>query len=145
LVNNAGESDIVYMSDTKETFVNKKDDLEFRISSALTSAECRELGVTNSVKMSTPMLVDGKTGVLSIYDRNQGEWAKPEQLYVDSYWQEYHEPRVEMKQKFRDVSGGVVSRWRLYVHPSIGKRFFVEGISRNLEDGSAEVTMKEVF
>lgn len=137
------ESDIVYMSDTKETFVNKKDDLEFKITTALTSAECKQLGVNNAVKLSSPHNVNTDSALLSIYDYNIGEPAKPEQLYVDAYWKEWHEPRVVLTQNFED--GDHVSFFNLYRHPAMGKTFHVEGISRNLTEGTAEIVMKEVF
>ena len=138
------ENDIIYMSDTKETFVNKKDDLEFKITTALTSAECSALGVNNSVKMSAPQNETTGDVLLAIYDQSTATAAKPEQLYVDAYWQEWHDPRVEMTQNFMD-EGGAVSLFNRYRHPAIGKTFFIEGISRNLTEGTAEVTMKELF
>ena len=135
--------DIVYMSDTKETFVNKKDDLEFRMTTALTSTECKVLGVKNSVNLSTPLCVETGDGLLGIYDRHNGEMAKPEQHYVDAYWREWHEPRVVMEQSLED--GLRISPFHHYRHPAIGKTFHVQDISRNLEDGSARLTMKELF
>lgn len=138
------ESDIVYMSDTGERFVNRKDDLEMRITTALTSSECKQLGVNNAVKLSSPENTVTHSALLSIYDAATDTQAKPEQLYVDAYWREWHEPRVEMVQNFMD-EGGIVSPLNLYRHPTIGKTFHVEGISRNLADGTAKVTMKEVF
>ncbi len=136
------DEDIVYMSDTKETYVNKKDDLEFKITTALTSAEAKSLGVKNSVKLSSPTTASGDA-LMSITDTNSGDTAKPEQLYVDAYWREWHEPRVVMTQNFED--GTHISPWNLYRHPAIGKTFHVEGISRNLYEGTAEITMKEIF
>ena len=138
------ERDIVYMSDTKETFVNKKDDLEMKITTALTSKECSQLGVNNAVKLSSPYNVTTDSALLTICDRTSGTTAKPEQLYVDAYWQEWHEPRVVMTQNFMD-EGDTVSLFNLYTHPAMGKTFHVEGISRNLTDGTAKVTMKEVY
>ena len=144
LVNNTGDNDLVYMSDTKESFVNVKDDLEMKINSALTAAECQALDVTDSVKMSTPVNTLTGEGLLTIYDHNQETSAKPEQLYVDSYYREWHAPRVVMTQKLADEDGGIVSLFAHYRHPMMGKTFFVEGISRNLEEGYAEMTLKEI-
>lgn len=144
LVNNTGDNDIIYMSDTKETFVNRKDDIEFKISSALTSAEARELGVTDSVKMSTPTVVSTGEALLQIYDYSRKTNAKAEQLYVDSYYQEWHSPRIELTQKLEDTAGGIVSLFAHYRHPAMNRTFFVEGISRNLEEGYAEMTLKEI-
>lgn len=144
LVNNTGDNDIVYMSDTKEQFVNKKDDIEFRISSALTSEESRAIGVTDCVKMSTPLNISTGEGVLSLYDHIRKETGKPEQFYVDSYYKEYHEPRIQMVQKLVDTEGGIVDMFTHYRHPALSRTFFVQGISRNLESGEAEMTLKEI-
>lgn len=144
LVNNTGDNDLVYMSDTMESFVNVKDDIEMKINSALTAAECQALDVTDSVKMSTPVNTLTGEGLLTIYDHNRGESAKAEQLYVDSYYKEWHAPRVVMTQKLTDTDGGIVSLFAHYRHPMMGKTFFVQGISRNLTEGYAEMTLKEI-
>lgn len=144
LVNNTGDNDLVYMSDTKESFVNVKDDIEMKINSALTAAECQTLDVTDSVKMSTPLNTLTGEGLLAVYDYSRGVSAKPEQLYVDYYYKEWHAPRVVMTQKLTDTDGGIVNLFAHYRHPMMDKTFFVQGISRNLEEGYAEMTLKEV-
>lgn len=144
LVNNTGDNDLVYMSDTKESFVNVKDDIEMKINSGLTAAECQALDVTDSVKMSTPLNALTGEGLLTVYDYARGVSAKPEQLYVDYYYKEWHAPRVVMTQKLTDTDGGIVSLFAHYRHPMMDKTFFVQGISRNLEEGYAEMTLKEI-
>lgn len=144
LVNNTGDNDLVYMSDTKESFVNVKDDIEMKINSALTAAECQTLDVTDSVKMSTPLNTLTGEGLLAVYDYSRGVTAKPEQLYVDYYYKEWHAPRVVMTQKLTDTDGGIVNLFAHYRHPMMDKTFFVQGISRNLEEGYAEMTLKEI-
>jgi hypothetical protein len=144
LVNNTGDNDLVYMSDTKESFVNVKDDIEMKINSGLTAAECQALDVTDSVKMSTPLNALTGEGLLTVYDYARRVSAKPEQLYVDYYYKEWHAPRVVMTQKLTDTDGGIVSLFAHYRHPMMDKTFFVQGISRNLEEGYAEMTLKEI-
>lgn len=141
--NGDDDNDIIYMSDTKETFVNKKDDLEFKINSALTATECAQLGVSNTVKLSTPLNISTGDGVLEVYDRNGNVKAKPEQIYVDSYYTEYHKPRIVMEQKLRDIDN-VVSLFNHYRHEALDKEFFVLGIGRNLIEGRADLTLKEI-
>ena len=141
--NGNDDNDIIYMSDTKETFVNKKDDLEFKINSALTATECAQLGVSNTVKLSTPLNISTGNGVLEVYDRNGNVKAKPEQIYVDSYYTEYHKPRIVMEQKLRDIDN-VVSLFNHYRHEALDKEFFVQGIGRNLIEGRADLTLKEI-
>lgn len=141
--NGNDDNDIIYMSDTKETFVNKKDDLEFKINSALTATECAKLGVSNTVKLSTPLNILTGDGVLEVYDRNGNVKAKSEQIYVDSYYTEYHRPRIVMEQKLRDIDN-VVSLFNHYRHEALDKEFFVQGIGRNLIEGRADLTLKEI-
>lgn len=141
--NGNDDNDIIYMSDTKETFVNKKDDLEFKINSALTATECAKLGVSNTVKLSTPLNISTGDGVLEVYDRNGNVKAKPEQIYVDSYYTEYHKPRIVMEQKLRDIDN-VVSLFNHYRHEALDKEFFVQGLGRNLIEGRADLTLKEI-
>lgn len=143
LINNTDDSDIIYMSDTREEFTNKKDDLEFKINSALTAAECQALGVTNTVKLSTPLNTATAEAVLSIYDYTRDVQAKPEQIYVDSYYSEYHLPRILMEQKLVDANG-IIGLFNHYTHPALNKAFFVQGISRNLIEGRADLTIKEI-
>lgn len=141
--NSNDDNDIIYMSDTKESFVNKKDDLEFKINSALTATECAQLGVSNTVKLSTPLNIATGDGVLEVYDRNNNVKAKPEQIYVDSYYTEYHKPRIIMAQKLRDTDD-VISLFNHYRHEALGKEFYVQGIGRNLIEGRADLTLKEI-
>ena len=138
------EKDIVYKSDTGESFVNRKDDLEFRFTTALTSKECKALGVNNAVKLSSPQNEATKNALADIYDRNQNLTDKPEKLYVDAYWQEWHDPRVVMTQNVIEPKKGL-SFASIFSVPVIGKRFYVQGIDRNLTDGTAVVTMRELF
>lgn len=138
------EKDIVYKSDTGESFVNRKDDLEFRITTALTSKECKALGVNNAVKLSSPQNEATKNALISIYDRNQNLADKPEKLYVDAYWKEWHEPRVVMTQNVIEPKEGLGFA-SIFSVPVIGKRFYVQGIDRNLAEGTAVVTMRELF
>ena len=142
LINNTEDNDLIYLSDTVEKFVNKKDDLEMKINSALTSAECQQLGITNSIKLSTPTNTLTDEAVLSIYDYATDTQEKAEKLYVNSYYKEYHAPRIIIEQSITDNSR--MHPFFHYTHPALGKEFFVQSISRNLIEGTARLTMKEV-
>lgn len=143
LVTDLLDNDLTYVSDTDEAFVNKKDGLEFTITSALTAEERRELGVTNIMSLSTPVLTSTGNSVTDIYDRIQDVTAKAEQLYVDSYYQEFHTPKIIMEQNMQDRNG-IVDLFGHYYHPALDKVFFVQSISRNLVESYANMTMKEV-
>lgn len=144
LINNNGDNDLVYMSDTRENFVNRKDDISFKIHSALTTEECRKIGVSNAVAYSTPVDLSTGDGLLTIYDYTRGAQVKPEQAYVDSYYTEYHLPRVQLTQKLDDKEG-IISPFLHYIHPAMGKEFYVQSIDRNLMEGWAQLTLKEIW
>lgn len=143
LISNSGDSDILYMSDTDERFVNVKDDLGMKINSALTAEECRTLGVTNTVKMSNPVNLMTQEPILRIIDATTNAEEKPEQLYVDAVYREYHQPRVTLEQTFMHQKG-IVNWTARYHHPAMkGREFYVVGINENLTAGTATVTLKE--
>lgn len=143
------DNDYVYVSETDDTYYNKKDDLEFKITSALTTAEALEMGVQNSVAYSTPQ--DARTGdaVITIYDTKKKETAKAEQLYVDAYYTEYHTPKVALEQGVllgNKLGVAPNELWRtLFYHPAIDKKFYHIGASFNLMEDSAKINMKEVY
>ena len=136
-------NDLVYLSDTAETFVRKKDDLEMKITTALTSKERREMGVQVGISLSSPLNEQTGYSLLGHWNRSNGETAKAEQHYVNDYWEECHVPRVVLEQNLMD--GEWVSRWNLYRNGALGKTFAVMGISRDLTAGTAMMTLKERF
>lgn len=142
-VNTGSDKDLCYISDTREEYVNPKDDIEFKISSALSVEECTRLGVPDVPRLSTPTNVATNMGLVQVYDHTRGQRGKPERLYVDSYWREYHAPRVLLTQRITERTAPV-SLFAHYRHPAMDKEFFVQGIGRNLMEGYAELTLKEL-
>lgn len=137
------ENDIIYTSDTDESFINEKDDLEFKITSALTAKESYAIGVKTDLNLSTPFNTQTDGQLLEIYDRNTQETAKPEQHYVANHYIDCHVPRVTMEQNLEDENTNVsiVNRYR---HPAMNKEFWVTGISRNLMEGTASMSLREI-
>jgi len=144
LVNNTEDCNLVYVSDSGEEFVNEKDDITFRFTSALTSAERQTLGLADSVNISTPRDEATGLGLLSIFNAVTQEEGKPEQIYVDSYYKECHRPRVELTQSLFDTADNV-GFFNHYRHPALpDKEFFVTGISRRMIEGDASINLKEI-
>ena len=139
----AGDSDLVYLSDTNERFYNKKE-IDFKIVSALTAIEAAEMGVTVSVNTNTPENTETGDGVTTIWDANALNTAKPEEQYVDSYYRESHVPMLLMEQTLTDINGGVVSMFNHYTHPALDKSFYVLGVTRDLKAGSARMKLREI-
>ena len=141
-IDNEEAGDLVYLSDTNERFYNKKE-IDFKITSALTAAEASALGVNITLNANTPQNVSSGDGITTIYDYGTLALSKPERLYVDSYYQECHAPRLLLEQTLSDTDG-VVSMFNHYTHPALGKSFFVLGVTRNLMEGAATLTLREM-
>lgn len=135
-------NDIVYISDTDEKFFSPKEDLTFKICSALTSAECAKLGVANKLYLSAPVDMFTGKALTSIYDYASASMVKPEQLYVDAYYREYHRPRIILNQHI--TVAGSISRFDHYTHPALGREFYIQAMTRNLMEDRADLTLKEV-
>lgn len=138
------DKDIVYMSDSRDDFINKKDDLEFKITTALTSEECKRMGVNNAVKLSSPYCdLDGGGALLGLYGNTGDGTYKPEAMYVDTCYEEWHVPRIVIEQGI--LHGSDVGLFGKFTYPTLGKDFFIQGVDRNLGEGTAKVTLKEFF
>lgn len=140
--------DLVYTSDTDESFYNKKDDLEFKFHSAFTTDECSAQGLSPVISITTVTETATGDGCLQITDTITGETGKAEALYVSSYYNEMHVSRISLTQSLRDIAKdgrAIVSPWKLYHSGAAGRDFFVQSIERNLREGSATITMKEKF
>lgn len=135
------DKDLVYMSDTAADFVNKKDDIEFKLTSALSADEAAALGVETGTAMSTPISRLTGTGLLAVYDRHMDTMAKPEQLYVDDVYREYSEPRLQMEVNIQD-DGQRFSPFNMLRHEALAKDFYAVGWDRDLMEGSCKLTMK---
>ncbi|MBD5370461.1 MAG: hypothetical protein HDR80_04835 [Bacteroides sp.] len=135
--------DLVYVSDTDETFENVRDDLTFRLTSALTADEARELGVPVQMMLSTPVDATTGLGLTAIYDHTKGALVKPEKSYVDTLYNRLHLPRITLEQSLEDTAGNVspFSRYELEALP--GRIFWVQSIERNLRQGTARLTLRE--
>jgi len=143
LVGGGNADDLVYMSDTDEGFINKKDDLSFKLTSALTAADARDLGVSTEAALSTPMVMDSGLGVLQIFDAVRGQERKAEELYVDDYYTRCHEPKVVLEETLTD--GDNAGQWLRYRHPALpGRVFHVVNISRDIGAGTARLVMREI-
>lgn len=135
------DGDIVYMSDTATTFNNKKDDIEFKLTSALTAEESKALQVEAKIAMSTPINNLQNTGIVSIFDKVNGNTAKPEILYVEAYYNEYHKPRLMMEQNMQDR--GEITPFTLFNHPALNKTFFPYGCEYDYMTGCCQLKLKE--
>ncbi len=143
-VTSGEDKDLVYMSDEDTTYRNLKECDDFKINTALSTDECIALGVANQVCLSTPTNDSNGAAVLQVYNKYAAVEAKPEQFYVDAYYNECRKPKIKMEQNMQDA-GCTHSLFDTYIHPALpGKQFFIVGAGRNLMEGSIKLNLREI-
>lgn len=139
-----------FVSDTDEDFTNVKDDLEFTIHSALTTDECEDLHCANAVAPSCAIDLTTGDAVLSIVnflkpdDEAKTDYSivKAERDYIDSYYNEYHTPRITLSFDLDTIPATPFAR---YAHPALdGRTFATQTVEYNFSDGTTAITAKEI-
>ena len=103
IIMNKTDNDLIYMSDETKKYIKKNDSTEMKINTLLTSQEAYELGVSNSVNLSTAIDMSTSMPLKTI---SKKETNKPEQLYVDAYWNEYNKQRMLIDVTFKTTDFG---------------------------------------
>ena len=139
------DNDLIYLSNENHTFINKKEDIEFKFITQLSSEECREKGIKATVNLNA--VVNNQTGLplTGIYNRayqGSGETGKkPEEYYVDAYYTEYSEPKILLETDLKDDDK--IAFNYLYHSAPLGKNFYVQSLGRNLKLDSAHIVLKQ--
>ena len=93
-LDNNGDNDLIYYSSEQTTFIEKKDDITFKLNTALTSQEAHDLGVKNEVNLSSVVRMDTGAFIDTVTNTIFVIHAKPEELYVQSKWNEFNTPKM---------------------------------------------------
>lgn len=109
IIMNKTDNDLIYMSDETKKYIKKNDSTEMKINTLLTTQEAYELGVSNSVNLSTAIDMSTSMPLKTITKK---ETNKPEQLYVDAYWNEYNKQRMLIDVTFKTTDFGDTFEWR---------------------------------
>ena len=109
IIMNKTDNDLIYMSDETKKYIKKNDSTEMKINTLLTTQEAYELGVSNSVNLSTAIDMSTSMPLKTISKKSIG---KPEQLYVDAYWNEYNKQRMLIDVTFKSTKFGDALDWR---------------------------------
>lgn len=109
IIMNKTDNDLIYMSDETKKYIKKNDSTEMKINTLLTTQEAYELGVSNSVNLSTAIDMSTSMPLKTITKKSIG---KPEQLYVDAYWNEYNKQRMLIDVTLKTTDFGDTFGWR---------------------------------
>lgn len=143
---NSGDKDLVYCSDENPRAKNIKDDIEFKINTALTSEEARKLEVNNTINLSSVIDIETNKAITKIqsgvYTSNTSTiTAKPEEIYCDEYYNECYSPKLLVETDLHDIG---ITPFKKYNIDYLYKSFYPLKINRNLKHYSVNITLKEI-
>lgn len=130
------------MSNETDKFINKKDDIEFKFITQLSSVECTQKGIKNSVNLNTVINTNTQTPLESIYNATTNETAKPEEHYIDQYYNEYSKPKLIMETDLHDTND--ISIQNIFHSNVLKRNFFIQSINKDLKEASTHIKLKEV-
>lgn len=136
-----GNNELVYMSAENENYVAKKDDIDFMFATQLTADDAAEKGVNTSVILNATINHNTQLGVTSIYNANTDETAKAEEHYINQYYNEYSEPKIQLELTLHDdnIKFTDIYSWNKFTN----KRFYPISINRDIRLDNATLTLKE--
>lgn len=147
IVTNAGnlaslkDNDLVYCSAMNDNFINKKDDIEFKFITQLTSQEYFNLGVKPTVNMNSVFNTTTKSAQLSLYNARTQETAKAEEHYISQYYNEYSTAKILMETTLKENNVG----WNNIYHSNpLNKDFYVISVNEDVKNCNKTLTLKEV-
>ena len=135
------DGDIIYMSDETDNFIKKKDDIEFKINTALTSQEAFNLQAKNIINLSS-VLSEDKTALRDLKDNITNEIAKPEQHYCNDYYLEYSQPKIILETDLKDTTN--IDYFNRYYIQYMNKVFYPIVIDKNIIENSTHLILKEL-
>lgn len=143
---NSGDKDLVYCSDEEKKFKNVKDDIEFKINTALTSEEARNLEVNNTINLSSVIDIETNKAITQIQSgintyNSSIIKGKPEEIYCDDYYNECKSPKLIVETELRDNE---IVPFKQYKIEYMNKVFYPLKINRNLKHYSVNITLKQL-
>ena len=134
------DNDLIYLSTENEQFINKKDDIEFKFITQLSSEECLSKGIKNTVNLNSIINNNTNLPLTTLYNCMTADTAKAEEHFINSVYKEYSRPKIMMESTLKND----VCNW-LYIYNSkvLRKNFYTIKINQNLKDNTATITLRE--
>ena len=83
------DNDLIYLSTENEQFINKKDDIEFKFITQLSSEECLSKGIKNTVNLNSIINNNTNLPLTTLYNGLTADTAKAEEHFINSVYNEY--------------------------------------------------------
>ena len=137
------DKDILYVSDEERKYIKTKDDIEFKINTALSNEEAQELNIDNTVSTSYVTDLDTSLNLVGVSQYEDSSVNRPEKLYVDQYYNYYNLPKVILETDIWDTSIGSYNSLNTYQINGFGKMIATD-ITRDLRNNSVKVKMRQI-
>lgn len=134
------DNDLIYLSTENEQFINKKDDIEFKLITQLSSEECLSKGIKNTVNLNSVINNNTNLPLTTLYNSLTGETAKAEEHYINEAYNEYSRPKIMMEATLKSK---VCDLLNIYNSKVLRKNFYPIKINQNLKDNTATITLRE--
>lgn len=135
------DNDLIYSSAAQTKYINKHDGTEFKFITQLSSSEAVEKGIKNEVYLNSVFNTSTSLPVRSIYNKVLDETGKAEEHYVSQYYNFMSRPRLKVEVTMNDTGIDFTST---YQSKTLGKKFLVQSISRDIRNKTARITLIEI-
>ena len=131
--------DLIYSSNEVDSYIKKKDDIEFKINTIPTVDEAVQLGIKSTVSYTN--VVNVKTN-LPLRDELtfNGETNRAEKLFIDEYWNYYNKPKVILETEIHDNGYNI---FNTFSFNGFGKMLTL-GITKNLKLDTIELQVRQI-
>lgn len=135
-------NEIIYTSNENDNFIDTKDDITFNFVTQLSSQECLNMGVKQSVNLNS--VIDSTTGspLLNLYNSNTQETDKAEKHYINQYYLNYSSPKILLETNLHNSN---ITKWNSIYHSTgLNKDFHVLKSDNNLKFNEITLTLREI-
>lgn len=131
--------DLIYSSNEVDSYIKKKDDIEFKINTIPTVDEAVELGIKSTI--SNTNVVNTKTN-LPLRDELtfNGETNRAEKLFIEEYWNYYNKPKVILETEIHDNGYNI---FNTFTFSGFGK-MLTQGITKNVKKNTIELQARQL-
>lgn len=138
---NEDDNEIIYSSAESNAFIDKKDDIEFKISTQLSSEDCVKMGVPATINLNSVLRTSDNLTSGAIYNARTGETAKAEEHYIDQYYQEYSTPKTLLDITLHDSGARI---YDTYTWGKLGRDFTIRSRSYSPKKETSTFRIKEI-
>lgn len=135
------DNDLIYCSAAQTKYINKHDGTDFKFITQLSSSEAVEKGIKNEVYLNSVFNTSTSLPVRTIYNKVLDETGKAEEHYVSQYYSFMSRPRLKVEVTMNDTGIDFTST---YQSKTLGKKFLVQSVSRDIRNKTARITLIEI-